>query len=604
MSNPAAGTGEVADWSQAGPPRSRRHGDVYFSAQDGLAETRAVFLDGCGLPGAWSGRADFCVGELGFGVGLNVAALIDLWRATRSADARLHVFTVDDDLPLAAEAARALRRWPELADVGERLAARWPGRARGFCRIDLPEFGAVVDVAQMEAAKALDLWMGQADAWFLDGFAPALDPRIWRDEVLGLLARRSRPGARAATYTVAGDVRRGLAAAGFEVSRQSGHGRKRQRLEARWPGETRAPRDAPRVAIVGGGIAGASLARAFAALGQTVTLFEGARPGAGASGVPVALTAPRLDAGLGPPAQLFAQGAVRARDLFSGVAGAVLAQGVTQLATDERDAIRFDAVAGSDLFEAGAMTLLTGEEARMRLAEPAGGALAIATALAVMPDEILQAWILDPRRERVSRLDAEDGTWRILGEDDQVLGRFDVVCVAAGPRSGDLAALAPLTPVRGQATLIHGLATPAVSFGAYAAPTRTGALFGATHDRGDTSLEPRDEDDRRNLAGLARVLPQLAGKAAGRPRQAWVGVRATTTDYLPLAGPVGPGAPGLFTLCGLGSRGFCLAPLLGEHVAALAVGAPSPLPRHLADLVDPDRFARRAARRDRGDRRR
>ena len=43
-------------WTEDGQPRSRLFGDVYFSAEDGLAETRAVFLQGCGLPDAWAGR--------------------------------------------------------------------------------------------------------------------------------------------------------------------------------------------------------------------------------------------------------------------------------------------------------------------------------------------------------------------------------------------------------------------------------------------------------------------------------------------------------------------------------------------------------------------
>ena len=47
------------------------------------------------------------------------------------------------------------------------------------------------------------------------------------------------------------------------------------------------------------------------------------------------------------------------------------------------------------------------------------------------------------------------------------------------------------------------------------------------------------------------------------------------------------------------SRGFSLAPLLAEHVAALAMGAPEPVGRAAAELVDPGRFARRAARRGR-----
>jgi tRNA U34 5-methylaminomethyl-2-thiouridine-forming methyltransferase MnmC len=41
-------TGDL-DWTEAGAPRSRVYGDVYFSREDGLAESRAVFLEGCGL---------------------------------------------------------------------------------------------------------------------------------------------------------------------------------------------------------------------------------------------------------------------------------------------------------------------------------------------------------------------------------------------------------------------------------------------------------------------------------------------------------------------------------------------------------------------------
>ena len=70
-------------WTEDGAPRSGRFDDVYFSREDGLAETRAVFLAGCGLPAAWRGRDHFVVGELGFGTGLNIAALLDLWRRTR-----------------------------------------------------------------------------------------------------------------------------------------------------------------------------------------------------------------------------------------------------------------------------------------------------------------------------------------------------------------------------------------------------------------------------------------------------------------------------------------------------------------------------------------
>src|ERR1700733_8686760 len=102
-------------WGLDGAPRSRRFDDVYFSNADGLAESRAVFLAGCGLPDAWVGRRRFTVGELGFGSGLNLLALLQLWARARPPGGRLHLFSVDAFPMTAADAARALGRWPELA---------------------------------------------------------------------------------------------------------------------------------------------------------------------------------------------------------------------------------------------------------------------------------------------------------------------------------------------------------------------------------------------------------------------------------------------------------------------------------------------------------
>jgi tRNA 5-methylaminomethyl-2-thiouridine biosynthesis bifunctional protein len=592
-STPAA-SDEIAAWSQSGPPRSRAHGDVYFSADDGLGEARTVFLEGCGLPQAWRGRRSFCVGELGFGAGLNIAALLQLWRRSRDPDARLHVFTVEEDLLTAAEAARALSTWLELEEVAAALTDQWPGRVRGFRRIDLPQFGATVDVAQMEAAEALQAWSGAADAWFLDGFSPARDPRIWREAVLALVAARSAPGARAATYTVAGAVRRGLVQAGFEVERRPGHGPKRERLEARLASRPQAEPQAPSVAIIGAGIAGASIARAFAALGAQPLVFDARRPGAGASGVPAALTAPRLDAGLAAPAQLFAQAAARAHALYALAPGAILSRGVVQLAAGDRDVERFSRIAASQLFEPGVLAPLSPEESSRRLGEPAAAAVEIADALAVDPAAILRNWLDEVRFADVRAVERRDGAWALLDAAGAAVAVADVVCLAAGAAGANLARGLPLTPVRGQASLAVGVTAPAASFGAYIAPAPRGALFGATHERGETDETPREGDHARNVESVARVLPRLGARLGQAPLEAWVGVRAASPDYLPLAGSL---QPGLFVLCGLGSRGFCLAPLLAEHIAAQALGAPSPLPAALARLVDPHRFARRAARR-------
>ena len=569
-------TGSPLDWTPDGQPRSRLFGDVYFSSEDGLAETRAVFLQGCGLPEAWASRRRFTVAELGFGTGLNIAALLDLWRRTRPPQGRLHVFTVEGFPISADEARRALSRWPELAEVTTALADRWPGRARGLHRIELPHLAAIVDVYVGDVAEALTGWTGRADAWFLDGFSPALNPQMWADEILALVGACSAPGARAATFTVAGQVRRGLAAAGFAVEKRPGFGRKRERLEAHFSGKAQDPA-ARRVAIVGAGIAGAAAARAVRALGGEATIFEAEGPGAGGSGNPAALVTPRLDAGLGVPAALFARGFARAIGLYRDLPDALIAEGVLQLAMAERDTARFEKIAASDLFEPDSLAVLPPEAVAARLGVPAPAALDQRQALVIEPARVLAAWTGDMRRARVSDLAALEA---------------DAVIIAAGLGAQDLAPDLPLQPVRGQASWAARLAIgAALAWGGYAIPTRDGVLFGATHDRDDAGADLRPEDHARNLAVLAKVLPDLAARLADAPLEGRAAVRAATPDRLPIAGQVG--SPGVFALTGFGSRGFAMAPLLAEHVAALALGAPSPLAAAAQDLVAPSRFAKR-----------
>lgn len=581
-------------WTDDGAPRSGRFDDVYFSREDGLAEARAVFLAGCGLPEAWRGRTRFCVGELGFGTGLNLAALLDLWRREGPPGSRLSLFSVEGFPLTRDEAARALVAWPELAEAARALLAVWPGATPGFHRLDLPEFNATLDLAVGDVGWALSQWAGQADAWFLDGFAPSTNPEMWSDAVLDGIVARSAPGARVATFTVAGAVRRGLAERGFAVGKHPGHGRKRERLEARAPDVAPEPRRPPTVAVIGGGIAGAALARAFAALGVRATVIEADRPGAGASGFPAALVTPRLDAGDHDIAALYAQALRRAAGLYAATPGAVIETGVLQLEQAPRDAARFARVAAQPVWAEGAMAVLDAAACSGRLGEPVGsGGLWMRDAMAIRPGAVLDAWLAEADRvtATVGRIEAVGGGWRLLDEAGGEMLMADIVVVAAGWGTAGLVSGLPLAPVRGQADWVEGVEAGPVAWGGYAAPTGSGLLFGATHDRGEIDGGPSDEATARNLATVVARLPHLAARiAAAGPARARTAVRATTPDRLPLAGSV-PGAEGLFVLGGLGSRGFCAAPLLAEHVAALVVGSPSPLPAGLARRVDPLRHA-------------
>ena len=203
-----------------GVPVSARFDDPYYSLQNGLAETRHVFHAGNDLPARF--RDGFHVAELGFGTGLNCAATLMAFRAS-GAGGTLH-YTAFEAFPLDANAmARALAVFDVPAgDVAAALGGTDPS--------DL-----ALTIIEGDARETLPAWDGQADAWFLDGFAPARNPELWEGSLLHEVARHTAPGGTFATYTAAGQVRRDLAEAGFTVERVPGYGRKRHMSRGRLP---------------------------------------------------------------------------------------------------------------------------------------------------------------------------------------------------------------------------------------------------------------------------------------------------------------------------------------------------------------------------------
>ncbi len=212
------------DWT-GGVPVSKAFDDPYYSLENGLAETRYVFIEGNGLEKRLS--PGFHVAELGFGTGLNLLALMQIVRRLGVGQVR---YTGFEAYPMSpGDMSRALALFPELAKDARQLIAAWTD-------------GVALETAELQAefvlcyaSNTLPQWQGQADAWFLDGFAPARNPELWEPSLLHEVARHTVRGGTVATYTAAGNVRRALSAAGFAVERRPGFGRKRHMTIARRP---------------------------------------------------------------------------------------------------------------------------------------------------------------------------------------------------------------------------------------------------------------------------------------------------------------------------------------------------------------------------------
>jgi len=198
-----------------------------------------VFLGGNDLPQRWRGLERFVVLETGFGLGLNFLATWQAWREDPQRSGCLHFISFEKHLLSGADLATAHKRWPELAELAGLLQERWPGQAiAGEHRIDFDNGQLTLTLYCGDAEDHLSQCASgiNADAFFLDGFSPAKNPALWTLRLFKLLAGLAASGATLATWTVAGAVRQGLAAAGFAVTRAPGFGNKREMLRGVWTG--------------------------------------------------------------------------------------------------------------------------------------------------------------------------------------------------------------------------------------------------------------------------------------------------------------------------------------------------------------------------------
>ena len=585
-------------FAEDGAPRSGLFGDIYYSLQDGLSESRAVFLTGCHMPEVWEGKSNFSLLELGFGTGLNIAAVMQLWAQTRAPGAHLHIFSVEGFLMSAEDAGKALANWPELADFTQGLLAQWPKQRRGFHYMDFPQWGVSLTLGLMEVREALSQWEGGADAVFLDGFSPALNPGMWGEDVLALIAAKSRAGARLATFTVAGFVRRGLQSAGFEIEKRPGFGRKRERLEAVFTGEKIARPEHPRkLAVIGAGIGGCALVHQARLLGLEADLYDSAGTGSGASGNTAALVTPRLDAGDNEISALFADAFAYAGLLYRQLCPeAIIGEGVLQCEATPRDASRFERIAGQTGFALEDIKLFgAGEAADV----PEAKGLTLTTALWLRPQPVLEALLggVAPIIAKITGFQARsEGGYALLTDEGASLGHYDAVIFVCGEGifDTDYAARYDLKPVRGQVESVADTVPleTALSWGGYAIPLDGGFLVGATHERDDRGTDVRESDRARNLGSLAKAMPERAARISSDSFQSRASIRVMTRDYLPV---MGHAEEGIYLLTGLAARGFCLAPLLAKALLTEIVGAPSVLPVVAKSLLTPQRLERAAS---------
>ena len=304
-----------------GQPYNPDFADVYFSADNGLAESEHVFIQHNQLlerfkrvaeQAADNNASQFVIAETGFGSGLNFLLSVKHWLQLSHASQTLCFYSLEHAPFCLDDLQRAQQAWPELAEFAQALQQAYQIASDGFHLLEL--FSGRVRLVLMigEAEQMLSQCQASVDAWFLDGFAPALNQQMWSRGVFEQIKRLSRPGTTFSTYTSVGDVRRGLVEAGFAVQKVAGCGNKRHMLKGEFMPQAILTSAAPgyqpwfegavssltarsHIAIIGAGIAGLSTAWSLVKRGFKVTVLEqGQSYGTQASGNPHAMLMPRL----------------------------------------------------------------------------------------------------------------------------------------------------------------------------------------------------------------------------------------------------------------------------------------------------------------------
>ncbi|ODC04122.1 hypothetical protein BFW38_11895 [Terasakiispira papahanaumokuakeensis] len=638
------------DW-QAQGPIARDYQDVYFSRDDGQAETRYVFIEQNLLPqrlAQWQQKRAFVIGETGFGTGLN---LLCAWQALLDyapPGTRLHFISVERHPLSHVDLSQALTSHPNLAPLAARLLAQYPEAVSGVHRLQLSE-RVSVDLLLGEAAEMLSLVNGPVDSWFLDGFAPAKNPQMWSSDLFQALARLSHPETHFATFTAAGVVKRGLKAVGFEVRKVAGFGHKRDMLRGQfrachWPHPeyrqtpwlTPHPSTAlGRIVIIGAGLAGLSTAEALTRRGYCVTILDAEGPGAGGSGNRQGALYIKLAVETNLQSRFYLNGLQYSRRWLTFLDPQQQFwqdSGVLQLAMTEKEQqrqARF--IERHPNLPPNLLRSVTAAEASERAGlSLSHGGLWYGQAGWVRPGALCQ-WLcqhpgIDYQQGQVIDLQRGPHDWQLRLSDQRQLNA-DTVIVATAAAARTLPGLdwLPTKAIRGQVS--HGRLTDAtptpqcvICAGGYVSPSLEHQLcFGATFNLHESSPHLRVQDHQYNLEELAATLPDTAKALIDQGQTAEqlegrVAFRCASPDYSPIVGQApdiddwqqgyavmgqdatrippheGKRLPGLWLNLGHGSRGLASTPLAAELLASQLCGEPWPMESALAHHLDPGRL--------------
>ena len=570
-------------FNQENTPVSDKFDDVYFSNQDGLAETHYVFLEGNQLWERWINykEAHFVIAETGFGTGLNFFAVTTLFREFRqkypdSPLKRLY-FISFEKYPLPLDALQqAHLAYPQFSHLAEYLQQHWLNPIQGCYRFHFDE--TTLDLWFGDVAENLpqlgDYMNDKIDAWFLDGFAPSKNPDMWNEQLYQQMFRFTKPQGTFATFTAASAVRKGLENAGFDITKRKGFGKKRECLSGQKTHEKLVALSAPwfhsqpanlneqDIAIIGGGIASLCTAISLVKRGAKITIYcEDEQTALNASGNKQGAFYPQLsddnDRNIRFYIHAFAYGhqflqwAIQQQIEFEHEFC-----GVALCAYNEKAESKLNKIAKlnlpSDLYQSLSQTELS---EKVGLPLPFGGGF-ISQGGWLAPRQLVQhafaflekQGVQIKTSQKVTALSQTEHGWQLTTAENETFNH-EVVVLANGHKLTEFEQTQklPLYPVRGQVSQIPTSANllklkTVLCYDGYLTPAdqaKTSHCIGASHVRDNATREFSLTEQQENQQKIQQNIPEEWTKEVDTSGNlARIGVRCSVRDLTPMMAAV------------------------------------------------------------------
>lgn len=587
-----------------------------------------------------AGRADaLAVCDSAFGAGHRFVRVWQAWQANPRHTLRLHYVGFE---PLMQDAPQLALHWGgcDRSAESDALLSAWVTPLPGVSRLEFDGGRVSLTLLHMPLKQAVLQLMARIDVFLLDaniGHLAASEPGF---SLFGQMARVAAAGAlvQARSGVHHELVRRGLQRAGFVCEQailpwvlEAGPGGQPKAplrcVQARLrPGLQHTIRRALPdrcVAVIGGGIAGAGVARALALRGHDVHVFDsalaGSRQGRHAGHLGAAVT-PAVSRDDDHRARLSRAGARLAWLRWQGLPARArpLKTGTAVVTPDPVEQVRL-----RDALQAGRFALswarwCTGYDADEAAGLASGSPYAwFSEGMVMRPGALVEALLAHPsivvHGSDVAQFAGASGQWQLSSADGRTLASVSNVVLANAAGVLPLLRASGLAPVPARLAQMQAIAGQISYFDAsrfttpvrcvldgdgYWLPSVDGMhVGGGTYDLDAVQAQVTPAGHLQVIGKVCSVLglgnaaqQDIDANASGYSRLAasvaggWAGWRAVVPGRLPVIGEW-PGCQGVWLACAYGSRGLTWSALAGEVIAATLNDEPLPIERDLLRAI-------------------